>query len=143
MVRECIVCGKPYTSNIKNKLTCSPECSEIRRKQYTKKVNAEARAATRLRLGTKLCAVCGKEFEPNHPQKVCCSPECQIKRDREKVKSFRKTAAKKPKPRDMHKEAVEINAKAREMGMSWGQYMAYLKMEEERKCRELQRKMVR
>ncbi len=126
MVRECSECGRPYISNVASKLTCSKECSEIRRLRRVEEKNARARAATRERLGVKICATCGKEFSPNHPSKVCCSPVCQRERERKMARegwaSFKQTKAKKPKTSEQ--QIIDINAKAKAMGMSYGQYVA-------------------
>jgi hypothetical protein len=126
MVRECSECGRPYISNVASKLTCSKECSEIRRLRKVEEKNARARAATRERIGIKICLTCGKDFSPNHPSKVCCSPECQRERERklarEGWRSMGQTAARKPKSTE--KQIIDINAKAKAMGLSYGQYVA-------------------
>ncbi len=124
MIKECAICGRPFITNISNKMTCSKECADVRRKQYVDKVNAENREATRLRLGTRLCMQCGKEFAPNHPAKVCCSPECQRERDRERVRLAYSGEKLKGKKVSTEKQLIDINAKAKAMGLSYGQYVA-------------------
>jgi hypothetical protein len=128
MVRECSECGRPFISNVASKLTCSKECSDIRRKKYNDEKNAKAREATKIRNGTRICVTCGKEFAPSHSIKVCCSPECQKERGRQMAKeawrSTKQTRAKKPKSTE--KQIIDINAKAKAMGMTYGQYVAYI-----------------
>ena len=126
MIRECCICGIQFATKVSNKITCSQKCAEKRRRQYMDELNARAREATRERLGTKICAICGKEFAPNHPAKICCSPGCQKERDRELVRS--NGYAKKTKFQQVDKaQAInDINAKAKAMGMTYGQYVAYI-----------------
>jgi hypothetical protein len=124
MIRECRICGKLFNANVSNRKTCSQECADIRRRQYIDEQNARARAATRERLGTKICAICGKEFAPNHPAKMCCSPECQRERDRDLVRSKRKYKGTKQKNKSSEEQIIDINAKAKAMGLSYGQYVA-------------------
>ena len=123
MIRVCCICGKQFESRVANKMTCSQECAEKKRRQYIDNLNAKAREATKERLGTKQCAVCGKEFAPNHPAKMCCSPMCQRERDKEMA---RKHWNKHKKPVDKAKAINDINAKAKAMGMTYGQYVAYM-----------------
>ena len=126
MVKTCTECGRPFVTNKTIKLTCSEECAAARRKKYAENKNAKARAATRERLGTRFCVVCGNEFAVNHPAKICCSPECQRERDRERVRisnrSIQQKTAKKAKSSE--KAINDINAKAKAMGLSYGQYVA-------------------
>lgn len=127
MIKECPVCGKSFETIRSNKIACSPACAGVRKKQYDQRVCAKARAATRERLGTRICVQCGKEFEPNHPAKVTCSPMCQKKRDREITRSCGYTKKKKiKKDASNSKQIIDINAKAKEMGMTYGQYVAYM-----------------
>lgn len=127
-VRECIECGRPFIANVASKKTCSKACSEARRLKKVEEKNARARAATLERIGVKICATCGKEFSPNHPSKVCCSPECQKIREREMAKASWKSSklVAQKKPVSAEKEIIDINAKAKEMGMTYGQYVAYM-----------------
>lgn len=128
MIRECCICGIQFESKVSNRKTCSQECSEKRRRQYNDELNAKAREATRVRLGTKICATCGKEFAPNHPAKVCCSPGCQKERDREVARLYwnKKKSPVENQPVDKAQAIIDINAKAKEMGMTYGQYVAYI-----------------
>ena len=127
MFKKCTECGKIFAVNVPNRKTCSEECAEIRRRKYIDELNAKSREATRERLGTRLCVTCGREFAPDRPARVCCSPGCQKVRDRELVKaSLKKTKERERAIKNSEKQIVDINAKAKEMGMSYGQYVAYI-----------------
>ena len=124
-IRECSECGRPFISNVASKKTCSKACSEARRLKKVEEKNAKARAATLERIGVKICLTCGKEFTPNHPAKVCCSPECQKIRERQLVKaSWKKEAQREKEIKSSEKAISDINAKAKAMGLSYGQYVA-------------------
>lgn len=125
MVKECVECGKIFITNKGNKLTCSKKCSDIRRKKYADDLYAKARAATRERIGIKICVICGNEFAPNQPTKVCCSPECQRIRDRQRIReSNHSIKQRNKKVKSTEQQINDINAKAKALGMSYGQYVA-------------------
>ena len=64
---------------------------------------------------TRKCKVCGKEFEVNIHNKAYCSLECKTK-----VKRYR---SKKDKRANIEK-ITEINRKAKELNMNYGEYVA-------------------
>lgn len=79
---------------------------------------------------TKVCKQCGKLFEANEMvfnHKIYCSKECQYEamkikqRDRyhNKVKKYRLKEIRKK-----HDRLAEMNKKAKELGMSYGEYVA-------------------
>ena len=81
----------------------------------------------------KLCAECGKEFESDGNTRYCCD-ECRLigykkKTDARKVE-YAETAKKKREAyvhhkKEKHKSRInELNAKARELGLTYGQYQA-------------------
>lgn len=125
MVKTCVECGKTFLTHISSKKTCSDECANMRRRRYAIKRNEEKRQETRERLGTRTCLICGKEFEPRNCNIVCCSPECQKVRDRELVNaSNRSIRLKNKKAKSSEQQINDINAKAKAMGLSYGQYVA-------------------
>jgi uncharacterized Zn ribbon protein len=72
--------------------------------------------------GTKYCLQCGAEFEYENSKQLYCTPRCSktFHRSREKAqKVIRK--AKRPIKKTGLKDIV---AEAREMGLSYGQYVA-------------------
>mgnify|MGYP003314736900 CR=1 FL=1 len=125
MVRTCVECGKTFLTHVPSKKTCSDECANMRRRRYAIERNAERRQATRERLGTRICLTCGKEFAPSNSNKVCCSSECQKVRDRELVNaSNRSIRQRNKKAKSSEQQINDINAKAKAMGLSYGQYVA-------------------
>ena len=87
------------------------------------------------------CAICGKSFLPATVRIVCCSPECQHQRELYlmRLKAYENGKQKrKPDPTkyqrqpEVKKETLaDINAKALEAGMSYGEYRLYLTMRKE------------
>ena len=81
------------------------------------------------------CKICGKEFITDSNIRKCCSDECKkanarinCNRYNEKQKAIR---AMKPKKKKEKKLTVTyIAVKARELGMSYGQYTAMLWLQE-------------
>lgn len=62
-----------------------------------------------------ICLNCGKEFIPLTYRNKLCSEECK----RERIKEQKSRKKKKP-----NEDIVDISVKAKEMGMSYGQYQA-------------------
>lgn len=68
----------------------------------------------------KKCKYCGKEFNSTKNDRRYCSDECRKKSQLEMSKKRRKGAhIKKP-----NAAVVDIAVKAREAGMTYGQYVA-------------------
>ena len=70
----------------------------------------------------KICRICGKEFFSTVDRKFYCSEECyyQSVRNRSKENSLK---VKRKKPTTNMEKIAEINRKAVEMGMSYGDYV--------------------
>lgn len=78
----------------------------------------------------KICVICNKPFDCGRVNQLCCNPECTYQK---KLQNYREYNAKLKKMAD---EAIaeiparnndieslaEVNAKARALGMSYGQY---------------------
>lgn len=78
----------------------------------------------------KICVICNRPFDCGRVNQNCCSPECTYQK---KLQNYREYNAKLKKMAD---EAIaeiparnndieslaEVNAKARALGMSYGQY---------------------
>lgn len=45
-IKYCVICGAPFSSSRRNKMTCSPKCSEAHRKTLDN-MNREARKSKR------------------------------------------------------------------------------------------------
>lgn len=131
--RKCRVCGNPIPYIMGSAKVCSEECRKERQRQYKREVCKRKREQTRMILGTKKCSVCGKQFEPQNRRQVTCGSECQKIRENDLMAAWRAKntkSAKKPREKKPEKKKPEtlaqINKKARECGMTYGQYMAYL-----------------
>lgn len=81
------------------------------------------------------CRFCGKEFSPWSINVFYCSPECKttakVMRNRANAKKRREQdiALQKEKKKDAKKRKrtlADFNDKARAMGMTYGQYQAWL-----------------
>ena len=83
----------------------------------------------------KICVICGKEFEP-HGTQITCGKECSIinkkmkKRKSDKLYKERQRIIRSRKTSNTT-GIVDMNNKARELGMSYGQYSAILMMQKE------------
>lgn len=76
----------------------------------------------------KECAICGKEFTQNKTFQIYCTRECYKKsRQAEIVKPRMKKAAEKKKPK---MSILDINTAARAAGMTYGQYVAQMTLQE-------------
>lgn len=132
-MRKCKICGKMFEPNYRNKQMCSAECVAAARKIANAKSNERVKQRRRERLGIRICVECGAEFAPNRETQVCCNSICQHERLRKIEKSWREEA-KKEKARKIKKKPetlAEVNAKAREAGMTYGKYMEYLRLQKE------------
>ena len=144
MFKICGVCGKAFEVNEKIKTEkrrkyCSEECAQT---EKTNRIRAYRKAHQKPPKNVE-CVICGKIFLTNRSLKVTCSPECQHKRKAilEKDRAHRQTqiykeeriaeAAQVRKQKKIE-ETWEVQAKAEEAGMSYGQYVAMLYMQKER-----------
>lgn len=81
---------------------------------------------------TRNCKICGKEFTTETYSVKCCSPECRkvnVKINKELYRERQKMQPKKPK-KEKKLTVTDMAAKARELGMSYGQYTAMLWLQE-------------
>lgn len=143
MFKMCEVCEKLFEVDEKNvnerrRKYCGEECAK---KVHLKQIRSYSTAHRKEPINVE-CSICGKIFLTNRPLKVTCSPECQHKRKKrlERERLHRQTQIYKEEQRA---EAVQvrkqkrissvedIQRKAREAGMSYGQYTAMLYMKRE------------
>lgn len=76
----------------------------------------------------KKCEICGEEFEARDGRQIYCSPECAGKVPFDGIKKRRESKKEKVKNGG---RIIEYNTKARQLGMSYGQYVAMLYQEGE------------
>lgn len=88
------------------------------------------------------CVICGKEYIATKANCICCSTPCKKERNRQKARENWKRYIQEGRYHDRMKKTnirmaktekrqgdtagmslAEVNAKAREAGMSYGQYM--------------------
>lgn len=133
MEKICEFCGKPFEVDEKNH-------DEVRRKYCSYTCRCDARNKMnreRVKIGKQFynvtCEICGKVFSTNKSLKVTCSPECKQERHKLMVRKnnrVRREAIQNgtlPKPKRKKQKKVEtlaeVQRKAREAGMSYGQYV--------------------
>lgn len=100
------------------------------RKRYNKGDRGEALFRES---NTVICKICGKEFTTSSVAK-CCSEECKKENEKRNVASYymrvgknnKKTKTKAKKEKKL--TVTEIAVKAKEAGMSYGQYVARMNM---------------
>ena len=111
--------------------------AKIRIKEFKKKGKKEP--------CEKWCVICGSKFTTNMDRKLVCSERCAKERKRLKAYDYRKNEVKekpvpkiKKKPKKSNAELIdEKERKAKEMGMSYGQYDAWLRIQADREEREM------
>ena len=72
------------------------------------------------------CAYCGKVFTKNSGPQKFCSKECYLSQRRESYDPVKRREERKrrQKPAKPDSELARINRQAREIGLSYGQYVA-------------------
>lgn len=144
MIKICVVCNKPFEvddldRNRNRKKYCSFDCEDTARNERNKEYRKKGKKPMR----NVECEICGKVFLTHLSHKVTCGRECQHERSkrlsRENGKLRReailngtlpKPERKKPKQKKVE-SIVELSRKAKEAGMSYGQYMAQIYMQKE------------
>ena len=80
----------------------------------------------------KTCVVCGKEFAPRCATQICCSRDCAVQKKLDYNRSMKREAARERKrlrAASSKQSLAEIDKTARENGMSYGRYIAWLKLQ--------------
>lgn len=152
MFKICGKCGKAFEVDDKDRYErkrkyCGIECAEAVKSERIRAYSKAHRKPPK----SVICAICGKSFLTSRPHQVTCSPECNYERSKALARESAHKKTKKylaelaamrepePKPQPREQKRVEqipdFNEKAREMGLSYGQYDAYLRMQAMRKER--------
>jgi hypothetical protein len=127
----CKHCGKLYKPTHRNYKYCGEECSYSAKKIQIKENNKRARENKKVQAIEKRCLVCHHKFSTNRSDVVTCSPYCQRIRTIEQQKKYREIKKEKEKKKAKQQKPLsiaEFDRKAREMGMTYGQYDLYLRM---------------
>lgn len=108
--RECKFCGKPFETDNSKKVFCRWECTrefgKIRAREYYREYSKQYKY-------TKRCQHCGKLFQAGR-NKLYCSKEC---------KSAALTKTQVPKKKRQVMSLSQVARAAREVGMSYGEYV--------------------
>lgn len=115
-MRVCKRCGKPFESISGTKLYCSVECSIATDRERVKIKHKEQIEQS--------CECCGKTFlKTRYSKRIYCTDKCR----RDMLKSLGEPVRKKVVHKT--KSIAEMQREAREHGMSYGVYDAYLRMQ--------------
>ncbi len=86
----------------------------------------------------KKCIICGKKYKPRSGSQACCSTKCAKVRKEELRKQEITSPAQPRMSKEQRAELAKAHAKmlrreneARAAGMSYGRYMAMLRMRQE------------
>ena len=134
--RECKYCGKKFVPTVKTNIYCSIDCQYENRKKSMR----VAREKGSSKISKRPCIVCGMVYQPKRANGTCCSDKCRRKyykkmqtisnkKLQEKKKAEELLAKIKVQEKRKNSPLVEMNAKARELGMSYGQYTVYLQFQ--------------
>lgn len=140
MIKQCVYCGGGFEVNENNRNEMKRGyCSDICRRK-----SRDARKKNGPVSFEKVCVECGKTYIAHRCDSVTCGRECNYERNkkrsketgaayREKMRAQRLMKADAPKKRGRKKKnrdsLEDIQARAREMGLSYGMYMAQLYMQ--------------
>ena len=121
------MCGAEFVTSHGRRVYCSPECSKEGQKQISLDYYWKDRVKPDDMYAERKCKGCGVRFKPTTVRNSFCTKPCRLKYERALIRANK--SGIKAKPKSQHEAAVEINAKARELGMSYGQYVALMEME--------------
>lgn len=85
-MKQCVTCGKPFSSNYNRQMNCSKECSEKHKLKYITQYGKEHKEAINKKRNEKhipkrggivVCEVCGIEFYTSHKNTKVCSDVCR------------------------------------------------------------------
>ena len=134
--RKCNYCGKKFMPTVKTNIYCSTDCQYENRKKRQR----EGKEGELAKIPKRPCIICGTIYQPKRANGTCCSDKCRrkhykkmqtisSKKLQEKKKAEELMAKIKVQEKRKNSPLVEMNAKARELGMSYGQYTVYLQFQ--------------
>lgn len=121
-VRTCAICGKEFKPIRSPQKCCSPECRKEHYRRYFNDYFHKHHSAKE-KLPLPVCRNCGNEFKPDNSGKIFCCRECYVE-----YCSAKKAAAKKPAAKNDGKTLGQWVREAKECGLDYGTYRAYLNM---------------
>lgn len=147
VIKNCLICGKPFEvddmdRNRSHRKYCGEECA------YTAAYERKKRYAQngKKQMANVKCEICGKIFLTPYIRQVTCGPECKYERSRilsrendrkrrEAIRNGTHPSLRKKAEQNKVEPIHDFNRRAREMGMTYGQYDLYLRMQATRKER--------
>ena len=129
--RECVICGKTFESNQYQTKFCSQECKKEGMRLCSKRAHERIKQWKKERK-ERPCEICGAIFLPETPRTTQCdscttntyiqSPIYEEGKRKKRISAAQR--AKLAKERD--RALSEKVGKARELGVSYGTYVAML-----------------
>lgn len=127
MIKTCEFCGKKFEASRKDRRYCSRKCLNQKMISHRRE---EAAAVDREWKKEKPCKICGKLFMPRIANQLCCSSACSeenakitTRTNYWESKKTKEVKEKKQREQKQKKLSIaEINKRAREEHMSYGQY---------------------
>ena len=105
-------------------------------------LHSEKIAVGKLTITNKYCIGCGKTFTVSAKNQVYCTVECRENERRKrhaemyKKRKRQKKVSKVKEKKEVHMgEIATFNDKAKQMGLTYGQYMIFLQTEKDREER--------
>lgn len=138
---NCVICGKPLTGN--QRVICGErKCKRLRERMlYAEEVAKKKEVIDgKVFWLPRKCPACGEMFRPRNQSQIFCGVSCRQKNQRESGSVINSIFAPPPRPDKnaaeqarenalrLEKERAEIAMKARELGMSYGKYVAMQEM---------------
>lgn len=135
----CKICGKEFTTKLKNEITCSPDCSYKNKMLINRKYQEKQREKRRTekKPTISICQCCNSPFirTSKNREKMYCSKLCEKLAKLQQEKKMEKPKPKKTKKfkdnlsKDVY-ECEQLNKERKERGeraLSYGYYKAYQK----------------
>lgn len=126
-VRRCEACGELFVAKNSNQKFCNRVCYQAKREELE---NME------IGIYEKKCPACGKEFSTNKKMKIYCCQRCADLYNKRIQRSMPTNMAQQKKAKKSAKNIVNYDAEAKKHGMTYGQYVAWLYMQEHRLKKE-------
>lgn len=83
MIKICLICGKQFETNLRNKKFCSEKCAHVQAHARVREVKQRYRKIGHntgeiKRSAVPRCLTCGKTFEQHFPNEKFCSEDCRL-----------------------------------------------------------------
>lgn len=129
--KECAICGKTFESSQSKAKFCSPECKKEGMRLCSKRAHERGKQWKKERQ-ERTCEICGAIFLPKTPRTTQCdscttniyiqSPVYEEGKRKKRISAARRAKIAKERDRALSEKA----RKAKELGVSYGTYVAML-----------------